>query len=360
MAASSETQTRAGPAIRFSVGRLVTWLVGIGVLALVVWRVGGTLQQGKYGIDVWILQVINGTVQGSMYALIALGYTLVYGILFMINFAHGEIFMIGAMAGYFTLTGFNDSGLLEANPLLAVLITFFVGMLAPLIAGVLLERIAYRPLRRAPRLVPLISAIGASFFLQQAARLLFGIRLKVYPTVKMLSGAWEIPVGDGRVMRIQHMGVAIIVITVLLMLGLYMLVRYTKLGKAMRAVAEDKDTAALMGIDVNWVIMATFAIGSALAGAAGVMWGLWYKQVIHTVGFIPGIKAFTAAVLGGIGNVPGAMLGGLFLGLVEAIAPTALDISTQLKDVISFGLLVIVLIFRPSGLLGEVLSEKKA
>jgi branched-chain amino acid transport system permease protein len=175
----------------------------------------------------------------------------------------------------------------------------------------------------------------------------------------MLSGTWIIPMGD-RALRIQHMGVLIIVVTIILMAALYMLVRHTKIGRAMRAVAEDKEAAALMGIDVDRVIMITFAIGSALAGAAGIMWGLWYKQVIHTVGFIPGIKAFTAAVLGGIGNIPGAMLGGLFLGLVEAIAPTALDLSTQLKDVISFGLLVIVLIFRPSGLLGEVLARKKA
>jgi len=144
------------------------------------------------------------------------------------------------------------------------------------------------------------------------------------------------------------------------MIGLYTLVQRTKIGKAMRAVSEDKDTAALMGIDVNFVIMITFAIGSALAGAAGVMWGLWYKQVIHTVGFIPGIKAFTAAVLGGVGNIPGAMFGGFFLGLVESLAPTALNVNTQLKDVIAFGLLVIVLIFRPSGLMGEVLARKKA
>jgi branched-chain amino acid transport system permease protein len=277
----------------------------------------------------------------------------------MINFAHGEIFMIGAMAGYFTLTGLDQAGVLAGDPVLAVLITFIVGMGVPPIVGIGLERLAYRPLRRAPRLVPLISAIGASFFLQQAARLLFGIRTKVFPTVTMLSGAWVVDVGE-RQMRIQHMGVLIIVVTVVLMAALFFLVRRTKIGKAMRAVAEDKEAAALMGIDVDRVIMITFAIGSGLAGAAGIMWGLWYKQVIHTVGFIPGIKAFTAAVLGGIGNVPGAMLGGLFLGLVEAIAPTALDISTQLKDVISFGLLVIVLIFRPSGILGEVLASKKA
>jgi branched-chain amino acid transport system permease protein len=342
-----------------TLGTVAVWATGVVVFGFIAWRLFGTLSTGKYGADVWILQFVNGSVQGAMYALIALGYTMVYGILFMINFAHGEIFMIGAMSGYFTLVGFEQAGLLDSNPILAIFATFLVGMLTPVVAGVILERVAYKPLRRAPRLVPLISAIGASFFLQQAARLLFGIRLKVYPSVDFLSGAWVIPVGDSTV-RIQHLGVGIIVVTILLMLGLYFLVQRTKIGRAMRAVAEDQDTAALMGINVDRVILITFAIGSALAGAAGVMWGLWYKQVIHTMGFIPGLKAFTAAVLGGIGNIPGAMIGGFFLGLIEAIAPTALDLSTQLKDVIAFSLLVIVLIFRPSGILGEVLSKKKA
>jgi branched-chain amino acid transport system permease protein len=359
MAAASESPARVSKKPQLSSNKIILWLVAIVVIAFVVWRLAGTLAAGKYGPEVWILQTVNGSVQGAMYALIALGYTMVYGILLMINFAHGEIFMIGAMAGYFTLTGLDESGMLASDPVLSLAITFAAGMLTPLIAGILLERLAYRPLRRAPRLVPLISAIGASFFLQQAARLLFGIRLKVYPNVEFLSGAWVLTIA-GREARIQYLGVAIVVITVLLMIGLYTLVQRTKIGKAMRAVAEDKDTAALMGIDVNFVIMVTFAIGSALAGAAGVMWGLWYKQVTHTVGFIPGIKAFTAAVLGGVGNIPGAMLGGFFLGWVESLAPTALDLNTQLKDVIAFGLLVIVLIFRPSGLMGEVLSKKKA
>jgi len=359
MAVSSKSRSRASSRSHISGKTITLWVIGLIVTTWVVWRVYGTITEAKYGPDVWILQIVNGTVQGSMYALIALGYTMVYGILFMINFAHGEIFMIGAMAGYFTLVGFDESGMLETNPLLAVAVTFAVGMLTPLLTGIFLERLAYRPLRRAPRLVPLISAIGASFFLQQAARLLFGIRMKVYPTVNILSGAWVFDIGD-KTVRIQYLGVGIIVITILLMIALYILVQRTKIGKAMRAVAEDKDTAALMGIDVNYIITVTFAIGSALAGAAGVMWGLWYKQVTHTMGFIPGLKAFTAAVLGGIGNIPGAMMGGFFLGWVEALAPTALGLNTQLKDVLAFGLLVIILIFRPSGLLGEVLSEKKA
>jgi branched-chain amino acid transport system permease protein len=359
MAVLSKTRSRTSARSRVSGKTITLWVIGLVVLALVAWRLYGTISENKYGPDVWILQAVNGTVQGAMYALIALGYTMVYGILFMINFAHGEVFMIGAVAGYFTLVGFDEAGMLETSPILVVAVTFAVGMLTPLLTGIFLERLAYRPLRRAPRLVPLISAIGASFFLQQAARLLFGIRMKVYPTVNFLSGAWVFDIG-GKTVRIQHLGIAIIFITILLMISLYLLVQRTKVGKAMRAVAEDKDTAALMGIDVNYIIMVTFAIGSALAGAAGVMWGLWYKQVTHTMGFIPGLKAFTAAVLGGIGNIPGAMMGGFFLGWVEALAPTALGLNTQLKDVLAFGLLVIILIFRPSGLLGEVLSEKKA
>ncbi len=359
MAVSSKSRARASTRSKISGYTITLWVIAILVIAFIGWRLTITISEGKYGPEVWILQTVNGSVQGAMYALIALGYTMVYGILFLINFAHGEIFMIGAMAGYFTMIGFDEMGMLQSNPILAILITFAVGMITPLVSGIFLERLAYRHIRRAPRLVALITAIGASFFLQQAARLLFGIRLKVYPSVPLLSGAWVFDIGD-KTVRIQHLGIIIIIVTTLMMIGLYILVQRTKIGKAMRAVAEDRDTAALMGVDVNYIIMMTFAIGSALAGAAGVMWGLWYKQVTHTVGFIPGLKAFTAAVLGGIGNIPGAMLGGFFLGLVEAIAPTALGINTQLKDVIAFGLLVIVLIFRPSGLLGEVLSEKKA
>ncbi|MEA3334693.1 MAG: branched-chain amino acid ABC transporter permease [Chloroflexota bacterium] len=352
---NSASTTRRSRFTMPDITSLALWAFGLIILIWVIFRTVQTVRSGVYGIDTWAYQFVNGSVQGAMYALIALGYTLVYGILFMINFAHGEIFMIGAYAGYFAIKAFDDAGYLDSNPILTLAVCFFIGMLTPLISAVFLERIAYRPLRRAPRLVPLISAIGASFFLQQAARLLFGIRIKVYPSVPILEGSWQI----GGVI-IRHLGVFIIVVAIAMMLALQILVQRTKIGRAMRAVAEDKDTAALMGVDVDRVIMITFAIGGALAGAAGVMWGLWFKQVIHTMGFIPGLKAFTAAVLGGIGNVPGAMLGGFFLGLVEAILPTALDISTQLKDVIAFGMLVLVLIFRPTGIMGEVLSEKKA
>ncbi|HEY8475973.1 MAG TPA: branched-chain amino acid ABC transporter permease [Chloroflexota bacterium] len=303
----------------------------------------------------WGFQVVNGLVLGGVYALVALGYTLVYGILFMINFAHGEILMIGAYAGFFTMQALGRAGVVESHPLLAVLAALLVGMLSSAIAGIALERIAYRPLRNAPRLVPLITAIGASIFLQNAALLMFGPAIKVYPRLALLTGGWQI----GQFF-LSRLAVAIVVLSLLLMIALYLLIHYTNLGRAMRAVAEDKQTAALMGIDVDRTIVSTFMLGALLAGAAGVMLGFYNNQVNHVIGFMPGIKAFTAAVLGGIGNIPGAMLGGIFLGLAEAIGPTALNIPSEYKDVIAFSLLVLVLIFRPTGLLGEILSERRA
>ncbi|KPL86981.1 ABC transporter permease [Ardenticatena maritima] len=306
---------------------------------------------------IWGFQLVNGLVLGGVYALIALGYTLVYGILFMINFAHGEVMMLGAYAGYFTLTFLNARGFMETNPILTLVITFIAGMLVSMLAGITLERVAYRPLRRAPRLVPLITAIGASIFLQNAALRIFGSKLRVYVKPSVIEGGFRL--GESGIF-VPRTGVLIFVTSILLMIGLYLLVQYTKLGKAMRAVAEDKDTAALMGIDVDRVIVQTFMLGSLLAGAAGVMLGFHNSQVNAFIGFIPGIKAFTAAVLGGIGNIPGAMFGGFFLGLAESLGPTALGIPSQYKDVIAFSLLVLVLIFRPTGLLGEVLSEKRA
>ena len=228
------------------------------------------------------------------------------------------------------------------------------------LAGYFLEKIAYRPLRNAPRLVPLISAIGASIFLQNAAQLLFGPQRRNYTNPDFLTRGqgWNIPIGEGTVI-VTYTGVFSFVLSVLLMIALYMLVQKTKLGRAMRAVAQDKKNAALMGIDVDAVISRTFIISGILAGAAGVTRGIHQGIVYYFIGFLPGIKAFTAAVLGGIGNIPGAMVGGLFLGLIESIGPAALGIDFQLKDVIAFSILILVLIFRPSGILGEALSEEK-
>ena len=322
--------------------------------------------QQEYGPETWTRLLIAGLIIGSVYALIAIGYTLVYGILFMINFAHGEVMMLGAYGCFFVFEALKSirvpSGENFANafPAIAILIAFIVGMGVSAALGFLLEKVAYRPLRKAPRLVPLISAIGASIFLQNAAQLLFSPQLRdvTNPEVMRRGSGWTLLINGSNVI-IPYTGVFTFVLSFLLLAGLYLVVQKTSLGRAMRAVALDKKTAALMGIDVDKTISRTFLISGALAGAAGVMWGLHNGLVYYFVGFIPGIKAFTAAVLGGIGNLPGAMLGGLFLGVIESLGPAALGIDFQLKDVIAFVLLVIVLIFRPSGLLGEVLAEEK-
>jgi branched-chain amino acid transport system permease protein len=242
-----------------------------------------------------------------------------------------------------------------------LLIILAVSMATSTSVAVLLERIAYRPLRRAPRLVPLITAIGASFFLQYAFRGLYGSGIRAYPEIEILRGQWV--VGGFEILKTQ----AVVIVSAAVMMAiLYAVVMRTKVGKAMRAVSEDKEAAALMGINVDRIIVVTFAIGGAMAGVAGVLYALIFKQVHFFMGFIPGIKAFTSAVLGGIGNIPGAMVGGMFLGVVESIGPAlfldglGIVAPYQLKDVIAFTMLVMVLMFRPSGILGERLAGKRA
>ncbi len=341
---------------------LFLWMFRIAVVLVVVVGSALTLASGKYSGAQWLDLVADGIGQGSIYALIALGYTMVYGILRMINFAHGEIFMSGAFGGLFIAQALAQSGFLNQSPvtsILSVLVILLVAMAVSTAIALLVERIAYRPLRTAPRLVPLISAIGASFFLQYTFRGFFGPGIYAYPTVEVL--AINVPIPG---IQMRWVDVLVIGAAVGMMAGLYAIVMRTKIGKAMRAVSEDKDTAALMGIAVNGVIVMTFAIGAAMAGAAGVLYGLTFRQVYFFTGFVPGIKAFTAAVLGGIGNVPGAMVGGLFLGLVESVGPTlfldGLNVPSpnQLKDVIAFTMLVLVLVFRPSGILGETVTKK--
>jgi len=356
--------TESQPKPSLKLGRWVRPAIAVVVTVFIVWRLWVVLfVQQAYGADTWVRFAISGVILGSVYALIALGYTLVYGILFMINFAHGDVMMLGAFAGYFTLEALNGAQLLSRSlswAVFSVVLAFLVGMLVAMAVAIALERIAYRPLRRAPRLVPLISAIGASLFLENAAQLLFGTARHAYtnPDFIKRNAGWTVQVA-GKGVLVTYTGVITFLLSVLLMIGLYVLVQRTKMGKAMRAVAEDKETAVLMGIDVDRVIANTFAISGVLAGAAGVMWGLHMGIIYHFVGFIPGLKAFTAAVMGGIGNIPGAMLGGLALGIMEAVAPAALGMPFQLKDVLAFSILVLVLIFRPTGLLGEVLSEEK-
>ncbi|MCC6804892.1 MAG: branched-chain amino acid ABC transporter permease [Anaerolineae bacterium] len=328
--------------------------------------------------------LVFGLAQGSIYALIALGYTLVYGILLMINFAHGEVFMAGAYIGFFAISAMQNTGLLETQPLLALLLTMLTGVVASVIVAVLLERIAYRPLRNAPRLVPLITAIGASIAIQQLFLRLFGASTRRYPDVHfyvfpslfpdqecsvvndvnvcrgidLIGGRYDVNI-LGLELRILPIHFVVFFMALVFMSLLWFYVQRTKTGKAMRAVAEDKATAALMGINVDRVIVTTFVLGAALAGAGGVLFALYNQQVSPFIGFIPGLKAFTAAVLGGIGNIPGAMFGGLFLGIIESVAPSLLGLSQQLKDVIAFGMLVLILIFRPTGIFGEVLASKR-
>ena len=359
-AESSKLRTARVKERKVSLGLLLRLGIGLLVLAFFAYRFYGVLARQAYGAETWARLAISGLIIGSVYAVIALGYTLVYGILFMNNFAHGEVMMIGAFAGYFVLEAFAASGFSARQPVLAILITFLAGMTVSMLVGISLERIAYRPLRGAPRLVPLISAIGASIFLQNAAQLMFGSMRRTYsnPPALERNVGWVLDVA-GKPVSITYTGVLTFAFSVVLMIGLYLLVQRTRLGRAMRAVAENKEAAALMGVDVDRVIANTFAISGVLAGAAGVMWGLHNGIIYHYVGFIPGLKAFTAAVLGGIGNIPGAMLGGIVLGIAESLAPAVLDMPFQLKDVLAFAVLVLVLIFRPTGILGEVLAEEK-
>lgn len=341
---------------------LILWLFRAVIIVAVIWGTVATILNNPYTTENWLDFFVFGLAQGSLYALIAMGYTLVYGVLFMINFAHGEFFMSGVFtATVFVAIPLSQTGFLNRQPYLSLLIISVVAMLTSVGVAVLTERVAYRPLRRAPRLVPLITAIGASFFWQYFFRGLYGSGVKAFPTIEIFTGSIE--VAGIEILRTQ---VVVLIASVLLLIGLYLFVMRTKIGKAMRAVAEDKDIAALMGIDVDYVIVVTFVTGAALAGAAGVLYAILFRQVQFFMGFIPGIKAFTAAVLGGIGSVPGAALGGLFLGLFEAVGPglflqgLGIPASYQLQDVIAFTMLVLVLVFRPQGILGEPLAEEKA
>jgi branched-chain amino acid transport system permease protein len=255
----------------------------------------------------------------------------------------------------------DEAGLWNRYPIPCIVIVSIVAMATSMGIAVLTERVAYRPLRRAPRLVPLITAIGASFFWQYFFRGLYGSGITAFPTVEALAGKWSF----GGI-EIGKTDVVVMVASVLLLVALYIFVMRTKTGKAMRAVSEDKDVAALMGIDVDRVIVITFAVGAALAGAAGILYALVYRQVGFLMGFYPGLKAFTAAVLGGIGSVQGAALGGLALGLFESVAPNlfleglGVPGANQLKDVVAFTMLVLVLLFRPQGIMGEPLAQEKA
>lgn len=295
-------------------------------------------------------QLVNGITIGSFYALVALGYTMVYGVLKLINFAHGDLFMWGAYLG---LTGLSllGAGALAGSAWMIVPLGIAV-FFAVALAGVLVERVAYRPLRSAGRLPPLISALGAAFILQSLARNLYGASWRTYPQIAGLTGGVTLAGG----LRIGFLQIVVVAISCLLMAGLSLFVQRTRIGTAMRAVAIDPIAARLMGIDVDRIIAIVFVIGPGLGGIAGVIVALYYGSFDFTLGWTFGLKAFIAAILGGIGNIPGAMLGGLLLGVVETLASGY--ISPQWKDVIAYAVLIVILIARPTGLLGERVAAK--
>jgi branched-chain amino acid transport system permease protein len=308
--------------------------------------------------------LVNGLTLGSLYALIALGYTMVYGILKLLNFAHGDVYMVGAFVGYGVLHGFG--GPLSPSIAVALLITlmFLGAMLGSGALGVVIARFAYRPLRDAPRIAPLISALGVSFFLQNSVLLLFGASFRSYDSFLLGSAHPEQfvpgPLTDAvfvvNGVNVQLVQILVLAMSLALMVALTLLVARTRIGKAMRATAFDREAAAMMGIDVDRVIASTFLIGSMLAGAAGVMFGLLFSQIFHFMGFLAGLKGFTAAVVGGIGSIPGAMLGGILVGLAEAYATGYAG--GRWSDLIVFGILIFVLLVRPSGLLGTRAIQK--
>ncbi len=302
-------------------------------------------------LDVFLQQLINGLSLGGIYALIALGYTMVYGIIELINFAHGDVYTLGTFFSLATLSLLGVSGELHGLPLIGVaLLTILVSMLLCGLSGVIIERLAYRRLRNAPRLAPLITAIGMSFILENI--------------MQYWKGPAPIPVPQFIPNPSFHVGsieiaakqILVIVLAIVMMVALQLFIYNTRMGKAMRATAQDRDAAQLMGININTTIALTFLIGSALAGAAGFVSGVYYGSTYFFNGFAAGLKAFTAAVLGGIGNLAGAMLGGFLIGLVESM--TTQFISDQWSNVVVFSVLVLVLIFRPSGLLGESVPSK--
>ncbi|WP_404996210.1 branched-chain amino acid ABC transporter permease [Caldifermentibacillus hisashii] len=289
----------------------------------------------------WIQQIVNGISLGSIYALIALGYTMVYGIIKLINFAHGDVFMIGSFVGFFAITGWN----------LGFFPALLLSMTVCAILGVIIERVAYKRLRNSTRIAALITAIGVSLLIEYVVIYFRGAQPEAYPKEILPAKSFEL---FGA--KIDSQSLYILLITIVLMVLLQFIVHRTKIGKAMRAVSHDQDAAQLMGINVDTTISATFAIGSALAGAAGVIFGIYYIKIDPLMGIIPGLKAFIAAVLGGIGIIPGAMVGGFILGIVEVIV-SAFGFSSW-RDAAAFIILILILIFRPSGIFGKNTREK--
>lgn len=357
-------EERERRALRLSWVDMFLWGIRIAAIIVILFGVIGSISNFLAGeglsAEGWRDLVVSSLAQGAMYGLLALGYSMVYGVLGFINFAHGEVFMSGTMVGFIAANWLFENGIWNANPFLALFLVLIVAMTTSTVVAVLVERIAYKPLRGSPRLIPLITSIGMSFFLQYTFGLLFGVGFNTYPQPPdVIAGSVQIFGID-----IRSTQLTVIIIAILSMIGLWYFVTRTKAGRAMRAVAEDKEIAGLMGINVDRTIVLVFAVGGAMAGVAAMMWSLLFRSVNFFAGFLPGVKAFTAAVLGGIGNIAGAMGGGVLLGLFEGVGPLlvlgGLGIPgvSQLKDAVAFIALVLVLIFRPSGLFGERLGSE--
>ena len=364
--------------ILFPIGQMLVFVVGAGtILSVLIILLAYIFRGSVTNLDLVertlvILPkvLIDGITIGFVYATIALGYTMVYGVLEFINFSHSEIFMVGGIVGVELLRYLDAQGSLDTmNQYVVIAMAVILGMVIAGSLAVTVERVAYRPLRGAPRLVPLISAIGISFFLQDAVRLILGLTTGEFNVILPQFGTFDqfqtvnIP-GLAEPLQLQNKTILLVAVTVVMLVGLNYLVNGTKVGKAIRAVAQDRPTASLMGINVNLIISITFLIGGALGGAAGVLFALKVPRLDPFVGFFPGLKAFTAAVLGGIGNLTGALLGGLVLGILESFGASYLGIFTQgafgaeYKDILAFAILIIILIFRPSGLLGQTVGQK--
>lgn len=373
-------------------GQIIVFVLGSGLVLSTIMLLLALLARGtavdvetfkNFGVDILTYTITNlpqvlldGVTIGFVYAAIALGYTMVYGVLEFINFAHSEIFAIGAFVGVEILIALDARGVIGGLPVWGAYLILFAVILAGMAvsggAAVAMERIAYRPLRGSPRLVPLISAIGVSFFLQDAIRmtesLTTGQFFRVIPTFGNFDARLNLAsftVGSTpATINIQYKSLLVIISAIVMLVALNYLVNATKLGKAIRSVAQDRPTASLMGINVNMIISATFLVGGALGGAAGVLYALKFTRIDPFVGFFPGLKAFTAAVMGGIGNITGALLGGIVLGMLETFAGSYMGVFTmgaagaEYKDFFAFAILILVLIFKPSGLLGEQVGQK--
>lgn len=364
--------------ILFPVGQMLAFILGAGItlsvfILLMAFIFRGTITNFdlvERTVTILPKVLVDGITIGFVYATIALGYTMVYGVLEFINFAHSEIFMVGAVVGVELMRYMAALGRLQTiNEYVVIGLAIILGMVVAGTLAVTVERVAYKPLRGAPRLVPLISAIGMSFFLQDAVRFILGVTTGEFNVILPPFGTYDqfqlinIP-GMAAPLQIQNKTILLILVTIVMLVGLNYLVNGTKIGKAIRAVAQDRPTASLMGINVNLIISITFLIGGMLGGAAGVLFAIKVTRLDPFVGFFPGIKAFTAAVLGGIGNLTGALLGGLVLGLLESFGASYLGIFTdgafgaEYKDILAFAILILILIFRPSGLLGQTVGQK--